>query len=63
MGGAIVITVWHTGALKEREVQFVHLGLPEARFYLGCRGHMHVFRRAGYRSGSFTEDAVIGGAA
>lgn len=43
-----------------REVKFVHLGLPEARYYLGCRGHMHVFRRVGYRSGSFIEDARIG---
>lgn len=42
-----------------REVRFVHLGLPEARYYLGCTGHMHVFRRVGYRSGSFVEDAVI----
>lgn len=42
-----------------RQVHFVYLGLPEARFYLGCRGHMHVFRRVGYRSGSFVEDAVI----
>ena len=58
-----MITVWHTGALKSREVRFVHLGLPEARFYLGCHGHMHAFRRAGYRSGCFDEDAVIGGVA
>ncbi len=41
-----------------REVRFVHLGLPEARYYLGCAGHMHVFRRAGYRSGAFVEDAA-----
>ncbi|WP_156385530.1 hypothetical protein [Ramlibacter sp. Leaf400] len=42
-----------------REVRWVHLGLPEARFYLGCRGHLHVFRRTGYRSGAFVEDAAI----
>lgn len=42
-----------------REVRFVYLGLAEARYYLGCRGHMHVFRRVGYRSGAFVEDAVI----
>lgn len=49
-----------------REVRFVYLGLPEARYYLGCHGHMHVFRRVGYRSAAFVEDAVIakvGGAA
>lgn len=50
-----------------RVVRFVHLGLPEARFYLGCSGHMHVFRRVGYRSGAFVEDALTatakGGAA
>lgn len=44
-----------------REVRFVHLGLPEARYYLACRGHMHVFRRMGYRSGAFIEDATIHG--
>lgn len=44
----------------QREVKFAHLGLPEARYYLGCKGHMHAFRRAGYRSGAFVEDAVIG---
>lgn len=42
---------------REREVKFVHLGLPEARFYIACTGHMHVFSRAGYRSGTFIEDA------
>lgn len=42
-----------------REVRFVNLGLPEARYYLGCHGHMHVFRRVGYRSAAFVEDAVI----
>ena len=42
-----------------REVRWVHLGLPEARFYIACRGHMHVFRRAGYRSGAFAEDAAM----
>lgn len=52
-----MITVWHTGALQSREVKFVHLGLPEARFLLACRGHMHAFHRAGYRSGAFPEDA------
>lgn len=41
-----------------RTANFVHLGLPEARYYLGCRGHMHVFRRVGYRSGAFIEDAA-----
>jgi hypothetical protein len=53
-------------ATTARAVKFVHLGLPEARYYLGCRGHMHVFRRVGYRSGAFVEDAGIaqvGGAA
>lgn len=50
----------HTPSLKTpREVRWVQLGLPEARYYLGCKGHMHVFRRVGYRSGSFVEDAVI----
>jgi hypothetical protein len=49
----------HTAAPRRaHEVRFVHLGLPEARYYLGCRGHMHVFRRAGYRSGAFVEDSV-----
>ena len=42
-----------------REVRFVLLGLPEARFYFGCHGHMHVFRRTGYRSGAFIEDALL----
>jgi hypothetical protein len=42
-----------------REVRWVYLGVPEARYYLGCRGHMHVFRRVGYRSAAFVEDAVI----
>lgn len=41
-----------------RAVSWVHLGLPEARFYLGCAGHMHAFRRVGYRSGVFLEDAI-----
>jgi hypothetical protein len=50
----------HTpGPAVVREVKFVHLGLPEARYYLGCNGHMHVFRRVGYRSGTFIEDAAI----
>lgn len=49
--------------MSARQVNFVHLGLPEARFYIACRGHMHVFRRVGYRSGSFIEDVVIGGVA
>lgn len=44
---------------QTRQVKFVHLGLPEARYYLGCHGHMHVFRRVGYRSAAFVEDAVI----
>lgn len=39
-----------------RTVRFIHLGLPEARFYVGCKGHMHVFRRVGYRSGVFVDD-------
>jgi hypothetical protein len=46
---------------QAREVRFVYLGLPEARYYLGCRGHMHVFRRVGYRSGAFAEDGFIAG--
>jgi hypothetical protein len=33
--------------------------MPEARYYLGCQGHMHVFRRVSYRSGAFIEDAAI----
>lgn len=41
-----------------RIVRWVYLGMPEARFYFGCRGHMHVFRRPGYRSGSFVEDRL-----
>lgn len=41
-----------------REVRFIHLGLPEARFYVACKGHMHAFRRVAYRSGSFIEDKV-----
>jgi hypothetical protein len=41
------------------ERRFVHLGLAEARFYFGCRGHMHTFRRVGYRSGAFDEDAPL----
>lgn len=42
-----------------REVKYVHLGLPEARYYIACRGHMHVFRRIGYRSGAFVEDRSV----
>lgn len=42
-----------------RLVRFVHLGLPEARFYLGCQDHMHAFRRVGYRSGDFLEDSAV----
>lgn len=50
----------HTSSRQPiREVRWVHLGLAEARFYIGCREHMHVFRRVGYRSGAFIEDAVI----
>jgi hypothetical protein len=49
----------HKKSAPVREVKFVYLGLPEARYYLGCKGHMHVFRRVGYRSGAFVEDAVI----
>ncbi len=45
--------------LKRSDVRdFVHLGLPESRFYFGCKGHMHAFRRVGYRSGAFPEDAI-----
>lgn len=44
---------------RPREVRWVQLGLPEARFYIGCRGHMHAFRRPGYRSGAFIEDAFV----
>jgi len=48
----------HGDNLKRSSVRsFVHLGLPEARYYLGCKGHMHVFSRVGYRSGAFVEDA------
>lgn len=42
-----------------RVVSRAFLGLPEARYYLGCSGHMHVFRRIGYRSGAFIEDRLI----
>jgi len=44
---------------REREVKFIHLGLPEARYYFACEGHMHVFRREAYRSQAFIEDGVM----
>jgi hypothetical protein len=67
-GGAGMSAATHTPSQPStREVRFVHLGLPEARYYLGCQGHMHVFRRVGYRSGAFVEDSasskLMGGAA
>ncbi|WP_155831778.1 hypothetical protein [Hylemonella gracilis] len=42
-----------------RVVSRAFLGLPEARYYLGCNGHMHVFRRIGYRSDGYLEDRLI----
>jgi hypothetical protein len=43
--------------VRLRQVHHVHLDLPEARYHLGCEGHLHAFHRPGYRSVAFLDDA------